>query len=246
MNTQTPRLRMFAGPNGSGKSTLKSVLDPELLGVYINPDEIEKQIKTDNHLDITTFNVQTHAKEILGFFQQSTLIQKSGLAKLAAQLSFEDQKLIFTGITVNSYFASVAADFLRVKLMEKKFTITLETVMSSPQKINLLEQARISGYRTYLYYVATNDPSINISRVSNRVAQGGHDVPKEKIITRYHRSLDLLFEAIKHTDRAYLFDNSTPNANKQLIAEVTSGRTLKICTNSIPFWFKRAVIDKLS
>ena len=32
---------MFAGPNGSGKSTLKSMLRPELIGIYINPDEIE-------------------------------------------------------------------------------------------------------------------------------------------------------------------------------------------------------------
>ena len=39
-----PRLRMFAGPNGSGKSTIKSVIRSELLGVYINPDEIEKDI----------------------------------------------------------------------------------------------------------------------------------------------------------------------------------------------------------
>jgi pantothenate kinase-related protein Tda10 len=38
-----PRLRMFAGPNGSGKSTFKSIIQPELLGVYINPDEIEKK-----------------------------------------------------------------------------------------------------------------------------------------------------------------------------------------------------------
>jgi len=37
----TPRLRMFAGPNGSGKSTIKSVIRRELLGVYVNPDEIE-------------------------------------------------------------------------------------------------------------------------------------------------------------------------------------------------------------
>jgi predicted ABC-type ATPase len=35
---------MFSGPNGSGKSTLKTVLPPELLGVYLNPDEIEAQI----------------------------------------------------------------------------------------------------------------------------------------------------------------------------------------------------------
>lgn len=41
-----PRLRMFAGPNGSGKSTIKSLLSPELLGVYINPDDIQKEIES--------------------------------------------------------------------------------------------------------------------------------------------------------------------------------------------------------
>ncbi len=46
MNKDTPRLRMFAGPNGSGKSTLKAMLRPELIGIYINPDEIEKNIYT--------------------------------------------------------------------------------------------------------------------------------------------------------------------------------------------------------
>lgn len=45
MNIQIPRLRMFAGPNGSGKTTIKTVIRPELLGIYINPDEIEKNIK---------------------------------------------------------------------------------------------------------------------------------------------------------------------------------------------------------
>ena len=43
MSPQTPRLRMFAGPNGSGKSTVKDLsnLPPKLLGVYVNPDELE-------------------------------------------------------------------------------------------------------------------------------------------------------------------------------------------------------------
>ena len=44
MNTEIPRLRMFAGPNGSGKSTFKTMIRRELLGIYINPDEIEKEI----------------------------------------------------------------------------------------------------------------------------------------------------------------------------------------------------------
>ncbi len=44
MNGQVPRLRMFAGPNGSGKSSIQSVIGRELLGVYINPDDIEKSM----------------------------------------------------------------------------------------------------------------------------------------------------------------------------------------------------------
>ena len=44
MNQKTPRLKIFAGPNGSGKSTIKEVISKELLGIYINPDEIEKHI----------------------------------------------------------------------------------------------------------------------------------------------------------------------------------------------------------
>lgn len=40
-----PRLRMFAGPNGSGKSTIKSMVPDGLLGVYLNPDEIQQDIE---------------------------------------------------------------------------------------------------------------------------------------------------------------------------------------------------------
>lgn len=51
MNKGTLRLRMFAGPNGSGKSTFKSIR-PELLGIFINPDEIEKEIRNYDFLDL--------------------------------------------------------------------------------------------------------------------------------------------------------------------------------------------------
>jgi len=44
---------MFAGPNGSGKSTLKSYLPKALLGVYLNPDEIEQEIRRQGFLDLT-------------------------------------------------------------------------------------------------------------------------------------------------------------------------------------------------
>jgi hypothetical protein len=59
--------------------------------------------------------------------------------------------------------------------------------------------------------------------------------------------LGLLMEAIRHTNRAYIFDNSTDNSNRRhtWLAEITDGRTLELKTDQIPAWFKRAVLDKI-
>jgi predicted ABC-type ATPase len=241
---QIPRLRMFAGPNGSGKSTLKSVIGSQLLGVYVNPDEIEKEIAARDFLDLEAFGVRTTREEVLTFFQNSALLQKADLLDEADQLSFNDGKLDFYAVIVNAYFASVAADFLRHKLIEAGTSFTFETVMSSPDKIALLQKARQRGYRTYLYYVATEDPIINISRVRHRVKMGGHPVPEDKIVSRYERSLDLLVEAIRHTNRAYIFDNS--KHQHSWLAEITDGRKLEMKTNQMPAWFKRIVWDQFT
>lgn len=238
-----PRLRMFAGPNGSGKSTIKAVIRPELLGVYINPDEIEKEIRERDFLDLRRFQVDTTAAEILAFFNDSVLLTQAGLLDEAACLRFSDDKLSFFEVSVNSYFASVAADFIRHKLLERGTSFTFETVMSSADKVLFLQKAQQRGFRTYLYFVATDDPIINISRVRNRVRLGGHPVPDDKVIARYARSLDLLLEAIRYSDRAYIFDNSGPA--QIWLAEVTDGKTLAMKTDRMPDWFKTAVWEKI-
>ncbi len=240
------RLRMFAGPNGSGKSTIKSVVPPELLGVYLNPDEIEKDIGQRGFLDVRNYGLTTTPEEILQFFVNSTLVQKAQMGEAAARLRFEDEKLSFHNVTVNAYFASVATGFLRQKLMEKRVSFSFETVMSSPDKVALLEKAQSLGYRTYLYYIATDDPAINVARVRARVRLGGHDVPEEKIRTRYGRSLDLLLAAIRHTNRAYLFDNSREGGERLWVAEITEGRELEIKCDQLPLWFQEAVWNKVN
>jgi predicted ABC-type ATPase len=235
---------MFAGPNGSGKSTIKSVIRSELLGVYINPDEIEQEIRQSGFLDLKYFRVRTNSAEILSFFQNSTLLAKAELLEEAELLHFNDNNLSFHNVLVNSYFASVAADFIRHKLLETGTSFTFETVMSSPDKVAFLQKAQRRGYRTYLYYVATEDPVINILRVQRRVQTGGHSVPEDKIIARYTRSLNLLVDAIRYTNRAYIFDNST---HQQIwTAEITDGQLLEMKTERMPAWFKRAVWDKFS
>jgi predicted ABC-type ATPase len=115
--------------------------------------------------------------------------------------------------------------------------------MSSPDKVALLRKAQERGFRTYLYFVATDDPMINISRVRNRVRLGGHPVPEDKIVSRYGRSLGLLLDAIRHNDRAYIFDNSSHEST--WLAEVTNGEDLELRTEQIPAWFKSAIWDRI-
>jgi ABC-type multidrug transport system ATPase subunit len=68
---------MFAGPNGSGKSTLKSVLPQELLGVYLNPDEIEQTIRRKMFVDLESYGVLLTKEDVLPFFTQSRLLREA-------------------------------------------------------------------------------------------------------------------------------------------------------------------------
>lgn len=237
------RLRMFAGPNGSGKSTIKSYLPEKLLGKYVNPDEIESEIKRTGFLNLDNFDVRADEAEVLEFFRRSVLLEKAGLTEQAERLKFAANRIDFSDVNVIAYFASVAADFIRRKLVQSNQTLTFETVMSSADKTDFFAEAQAAGYRTYLYFVATESPEINLSRVRIRVKAGGHDVPADKIKSRYTRSLELLWAAIQHANRAYIFDNSGDRA--ELIAEITDAETIEIKTDRVPAWFVKYVLDKI-
>ncbi|MBR2045492.1 MAG: zeta toxin family protein [Agathobacter sp.] len=83
-----------------------------------------------------------------------------------------------------------------------------ETVMSTDRNLNLLKRAKAMGYFIRCYYVLTADPYINVYRVKARVASGGHDVPEEKIITRYDRALQLVKDVVEVSDICHIYDNS--------------------------------------
>ena len=246
MNSYIPRLRMFAGPNGSGKSTIKTLLAPELLGAYINPDEIQKSIEANGLCDLSLFGIDVLHQDVREFFHSSALIERAGLKEVAKSIDVEDETRIrFSHIDgqKNAYLASVMADFVRKELLHTKGTFTFETVMSSPDKVALLQRAKQTGYRTDLYFIATEDPEINISRVRARVQLGGHDVPTDKIVSRYWRSIDLLVPAIRETNRAYIFDNT--GASLTWIAEITDGRDVELKSDRMPAWFQHHVWNKV-
>lgn len=119
--------------------------------------------------------------------------------------------------------------------------------MSHESKIELLRDAQRLGYRTYLYFICTDDPAINIARVEARVNTGGHSVPEDKIRERYYRTLDLLPAAIRSSNRAFIFDNSKENEDRAWLAEFTDGVEVKfrIEPECMPSWFLRFISQHL-
>ena len=104
--------------------------------------------------------------------------------------------------------AAELAEDMREYVLELHKNFTFETVMSTDRNINLLRRAREQGYFVRCIYVLTSDVNINIHRVMRRFASGGHDVPVEKIKTRYFRALGLVPELLKVCDILHIYDNT--------------------------------------
>lgn len=234
---------MFAGPNGSGKSTIKADLTEMLhIKVFVNADELEAQAKATGFIDLAQFGLNTTLHQLRDFHLSSSLLIKEGLVGEAEKIGLDGSRIDYRQVCVDSYFASVIADFIRRRLLEKGVSFTFETVMSHASKIDILRQAQAAGYRTYLYFVSTENPDINIDRVRIRVEEGGHPVHPDKIRSRYERSLELLPEAIGCCNRAFIFDNSKDSV---LLAEVIDGTVLDFRTEDVPEWFFRAYVDRV-
>lgn len=107
------------------------------------------------------------------------------------------------------YIAAMTdADKIRHEVVELGLPLAFESVFSTPQKLEFVHYAKKCGYFVELIYITTNNPAINIARVAQRVASGGHGVPENKIIQRYSRSMELLPEVVKIADAVKVYDNS--------------------------------------
>ena len=104
--------------------------------------------------------------------------------------------------------AAKFVDNKRYASLDMKEDITFETVLSSKYKLDILEKAKAQGYFIKCIFVLTINPSINVARVEARVAAGGHDVERDKIINRYYKSLDNIKNLISLCDILHVYDNT--------------------------------------
>lgn len=238
------RLRIFAGPNGSGKSTIFNAVKKIVRCPYfVNADEIFKSLHEKGILSFDQYMVLATTDHFCEQFQQSGFFARCQYReRILAEIKIQQNQLHLSPHLTDSYFAAFIADFLRNNMLNIVQQFTIETVLSDVRKIEYIRKAKEFGYRIYLYFVATQDATINIARVAQRVQLGGHNVPQEKIIQRYHKSLDNILPLLKLCDRAYFFDNSTEQW--VLLAEYEAP-VLHIQQEDIPVWFYQHVFKKI-
>lgn len=87
-------------------------------------------------------------------------------------------------------------------------TVLVETVLSSDKYFPYVDRARAAGFRVGLFYVGLDTPAQSLARVRIRVQSGGHDVPPEKVVARFYRSMDRAARLFPLLDRCFLISNT--------------------------------------
>ena len=239
----TPRLRMLAGPNGSGKSTLAAQLSSDYavnLYRFLNADllfaEVVQSLRT-----ACPFSIDN--AELVQFVAWSTYPQEYKRPFESGEIYIDGEDYLhFSANGINSYSVAIVADFFKEQYLKHRISFSFETVFSHPAKIDILKRAQAAGFKTYMYFVATENPVINVNRIKERVALGGHDVPEEKTRSRYLRCMEQVRYALPYLNRAYFFDNSTEQSI--YLAEYESEVGFTLHSELQPSWFRRFVLGE--
>lgn len=255
MKSQKPsssqlRLRVFAGPNGSGKSTvIKSIRESEVggrkidIGIYINADDIAKEL-TRNAFSFKAYELKPDENSFFDFATVSGLInEKFTLIQLKDAVVFKGQLVKLVNIQALDRVAQLLARFLREALFEQRRRFSFETVFSHKSNLEIMERASAAGYKIYLYFVSTESPELNLYRVILRKKTGGHDVPPDKIKSRYYSSMGLLYRASQIAYQAFFFDNSLNEAPFRLIGHFKTVNGVKnwdpVSKGTQTAWFEK-------
>lgn len=143
-----------------------------------------------------------------------------------------------------AYAAAQIATERRASLMADRKSFATETVFSHPSKLSLITRAKALGYRVMMFHISVAHPDLSVARVGERVIEGGHPVPEEKIRNRYDRSGPLIRQAILSSDIGHVFDNSRLNQPPVRVLSFTNG-TLTFALPQLPDWVLDLYGDEL-
>ncbi len=146
----------------------------------------------------------------------------------------------------HSYEAAQEIGRMRQMLLATHQSFCFETVFSHTSKVDFLALAKSYGYTINLFVIHVGeDPTLNIARVANRKANGGHSVPDEKVISRIPRMLDNVKKAVPLCTTVSFYDNSSATHPFKPVAVLKVNETLLHITD-MPKWASACIGNNYS
>jgi predicted ABC-type ATPase len=137
--------------------------------------------------------------------------------------------------------ARIWADARRSQLLDLGDPFVSETVFSHPSKLTLIADAQAKGFFVMLLVVALDDTAQLLARVAQRVREGGHAVPQQRILERYPRTLAHLSKAVRRADAALLYDTSATASESLLAVALCKGTWTQKLVSPLPVWAQRVL-----
>jgi predicted ABC-type ATPase len=157
-------------------------------------------------------------------------------------LPFLNADLFAAQTGIDSLEAARILDATRDRMIEDRLGFITETVFSDPYgaKLSMLRAAVAAGYEVTLIYIGIATVDLSARRIDQRVAIGGHDVPRDRLAPRFQRSLANLKEAVAFVPSVDLYDNSSIDEPYQRIASFRAGALVSRAPK-IPRWAREIV-----
>lgn len=125
---------------------------------------------------------------------------------------------------------------LRQQLLDEGKSFCFETVFSHASKVDFIGEAKAKGYTIVLVFIHLDDPNLNCMRVTQRVAEGGHNVPTDKILSRIPRAIENVRKAIPLCDHVRILDNSDAANPYRVVLTIRSGQVECVQVDGLPEW----------
>ena len=153
-------------------------------------------------------------------------------------LPFLNADLFAAETGIESLEAARILDATRDQMIADRLGFITETVFSDPYgaKLEMLRKAVAAGYAVTLIYIGVATAELSARRVDQRVARGGHDVPRERIAARFRRSLENLRQAIAFVPTVELYDNSSVEQPYRPVATFEQGSLRSRMHGVLPRW----------
>jgi len=152
-------------------------------------------------------------------------------------LQFINADVLARELGIDAYSAARVATSLREELIRQRESFIFETVFSDPagDKLSFFRDAAQAGFTVVLCFIGISGPETSERRVAQRITEGGHDVPSEKLTTRFPRTLENLRRSIQELPHVMVFDNDDLNDPYRLVATFESGELIE-STPPLPTW----------